>query len=97
MRNFILNYNHLTGTIPVELARLEKLAVLSVKFNYLTGSLAREFCDLTSLESLILGSNRFTGTLDLIFQNVNNMTKLSQLDFSGKNILRYHIVTFTCV
>ena len=63
-----------TGTLPTELGRLQKLGAISVSGNDMSGTIPSELGNLLLLRQLSLDNNRFHG---LIPTELNNLTNLS--------------------
>lgn len=58
-----LGYNQLTGSIPPQLGKLNKLAVLALQSNQLTGAIPATLGDLTQLARLDLSFNSLFGSI----------------------------------
>ena len=71
-----LNWNTLTGTIPVELGQLTKLTTLNLYKNALTGAIPVELGQLTNLTGLSLGNNALTGAIPVELARLTNLTGL---------------------
>ena len=71
-----LNWNDLSGEIPVDLADLRSLATLKLGSNTLTGTIPTELGGLTKLESLSLGGNEITGRIPAELGNLTNLVSL---------------------
>lgn len=74
----------LTGTIPTELGRLQKVDVIDISDNILTGNVPASLFNLQTLRVLRLSGNELSGTLS---PRIGNATRLVELDF-GENELR---------
>jgi hypothetical protein len=72
-----LDYNQLTGSIPVELGNLTNLIELSLSVNQLTGSIPSELGNLTNLQRLDLYSNQLSGSIPSELGNLTNLTSLN--------------------
>jgi len=68
--------NRLTGAIPPELGRLERLAQLDMSRNALTGPIPPEFGELAELRLLWLSDNRLSGKIP---PQLGRLGKLTQL------------------
>ena len=75
-----LYQNHLTGTIPPELAGLPSLKQLHLTGNGLSGEIPGELGGLTQLEQLIAGSNRLSGEIPPELGGLTNLTWLHLSD-----------------
>jgi Clostripain family/Leucine Rich repeats (2 copies) len=71
-----LNWNHLQGSIPVELAMLTRLQILSLSGNELSGSIPPALGMLTNLRTLNLAENQLVGELPPALGNLVNLTVL---------------------
>ena len=58
-----LSNSGLTGTIPPEIANLNKLTHLDLSGNQLSGSLPSEMADMTNLNYLDLSNNQLSGAI----------------------------------
>ena len=63
MKHLRLNHNEFEGSLPTQLARLDKLEWLALHHNRLTGELPAELLNGLGLKYLELHSNEFQGTL----------------------------------
>lgn len=61
----ILARNNITGTIPVDIAKLTELEHVDLSFNRLSGSLPKELTNLTSLVTFNVSHNELEGELPL--------------------------------
>ena len=75
-----LYQNHLTGTIPPELAGLPSLKQLHLSGNGLSGEIPGELGDLTQLEQLIASSNRLSGEIPPELGDLGSLTWLHLSD-----------------
>ncbi len=75
----LLDENGLTGAIPAELIRLERLRSLSLAGNQLTGSLPPEIGRLDGLVHLVFAGNRLTGSIPA---GIGRLTMLEVLEVS---------------
>ena len=75
-----LYQNHLTGTIPPELAGLPSLKQLHLSGNGLSGEIPGELGVLTQLEQLIASSNRLSGEIPPELGDLGNLTRLHLSD-----------------
>lgn len=71
--------NNLSGSIPLELARLPQLRTLSLEGNAISGPIPPEIGNLAHLTSLQLGFNELSGGIPA---EVGNLENLSHLDLS---------------
>ncbi|MDE2728496.1 MAG: Ig-like domain-containing protein, partial [Gemmatimonadota bacterium] len=78
----LLDRNGLTGAMPAELVRLEKLRSLSLLGNQLTGSIPPEIGHLTNLEFLEVSYNRLTGSIP---PEIGRLVRLRTLGARGNN------------
>ena len=76
VKNINLYYNHLTGSIPVEIGNFTNLQRLELNSNQLTGSIPASIGNLTSLQYLRLTWNQLTGSIPAA---IGNLTKLQDL------------------
>ncbi|XP_058765151.1 leucine-rich repeat receptor-like serine/threonine-protein kinase BAM1 [Vicia villosa] len=70
-------YCGLTGEVPAELGKLQKLDTLFLQVNALSGSLTPELGNLKSLKSMDLSNNGFTGEVPVSFAELKNLTLLN--------------------
>ena len=75
-----LYQNHLTGTIPPELAGLPSLKQLHLSGNGLSGEIPGELGGLTQLEQLIASSNRLSGEMPPELGDLGSLTWLHLSD-----------------
>ena len=75
-----LYQNHLTGTIPPELAGLPSLKQLHLSGNGLNGEIPGELGGLTQLEQLIASSNRLSGEIPPELGDLGSLTWLHLSD-----------------
>ena len=78
-----LNYNGLTGPIPVELGSLSNLERLGLGSNQLTGTIPPELGRLSGLEWLYLDDNLLTGTIP---PELGRLSGLERLDFARNRL-----------
>ena len=78
----LLERNGLTGTIPSELFRLERLRSLSLARNQLTGSIPPEVGRLAGLEVLEVSYNRLAGSIP---PEIGRLARLRVLGARGNN------------
>ena len=71
-----LQENNLTGPIPSEIARLDKLERLDLGTNRLTGPIPSDLVELGNLTYLYLGWNRLTGPVPSELIQLDNLTFL---------------------
>lgn len=80
-----VRFSKLSGTIPKELGKLKKLAVLGLSSHHLRGGIPMELGDLTKLGSLNISGNELTGfvrkelgkpsSMEIIFSRINLVGK----------------------
>lgn len=75
--------NGLSGTIPLELARLSELRTLDLERNSLSGSIPPELGELANLTSLRLGINDLHGPIPV---ELGNLQELTYLDLSFNSL-----------
>ncbi|GLJ50174.1 hypothetical protein SUGI_1067590 [Cryptomeria japonica] len=75
--------NLLSGNIPPEFGKLQKLRYLSLAVNNLSGSIPKEVGQLSSLESLYLYVNHFSGSIP---SELGNLSRLHEMHL-GNNYL----------
>ncbi|MCY4128634.1 MAG: hypothetical protein OXG15_05245 [Gammaproteobacteria bacterium] len=78
-----INANGLSGTIPLELARLTELKTLDLEWNFLSGSIPPELGEMTNLTSLNLGFNDLQGSIPV---ELGNLTELAYLELSFNSL-----------
>ena len=71
--------NNLSGSIPLELARLSQLHTLNLEGNALSGTIPPELGNLNHLTSIRLGFNQLSGNLP---PEIGSLENLSSLDLS---------------
>ncbi|MBN1997898.1 T9SS type A sorting domain-containing protein [candidate division KSB1 bacterium] len=71
-----LYYNRLTGTIPTEIGKLEKLEYLNLHSNALEGTIPEKIANLTALTSFSLHRNQLTGTIPAGIWNLTSLETL---------------------
>ncbi len=76
----ILDWNHLQGTIPSEIANLLQLQILRLDGNWLSGSIPKALGKLTNLEQLFLYRNQLTGSIPPELGNLVNLNYLMLFD-----------------
>ena len=75
-----IGQNNLSGSIPSELAQLEKLTTIDFLTNSLTGTVPEELFTYTDMTYLNLGYNDLEGTISTKF---GDLTKLSKFCLYG--------------
>lgn len=83
VRDIILEYNNLTGTIPPEIGNLTYLRQINVGGNRLTGSIPSEIGKLKHLERAIFNVNELSGRLPV---ELAECDKLHTFDILGNKI-----------
>ena len=68
--------NQLSGPIPLEFGRLNRLGVLDLSFNQLSGPIPGDLGNLTNLTDLWLGNNRLSGPIPPELGNLANLVHL---------------------
>ncbi|BBG94398.1 NSP-interacting kinase 2 [Prunus dulcis] len=90
--------NHITGSIPTELGKLQKLQTLDLSSNLFNGQIPSTLSHLKSLQYLRLNNNSLSGAIPSSFAN---MTQLAFLDMSFNNLSgpvpRFPAKTFNAV
>ena len=71
-----LVHHFLTGTLPPQLASLDRLEVLDLRFNSLTGGIPHVLSRLKQLEVLGLGDNRLAGSIPPELGKLSDLTTL---------------------
>ena len=66
----------LSGTIPVQLADLDKLTKLDLSYNNLSGRIPSELGRLSELTKLDLGHNQLSGPIPTTLGNLENLVEL---------------------
>ncbi len=74
--SLVLDFNGLTGPIPVELGSLVDLQVLDLRGNRLAGRLPMSLGNLVRLRWLVLSHNEFTGPIPAELANLVNLRTL---------------------
>ena len=78
-----LTYQRLSGTIPAQLAGLDKLEDLQLSHNALTGPIPAELGSLSELDVLYLRSNQLTGAIP---PELGNLAKLRFLGLNNNRL-----------
>ena len=68
-----LSNNNLAGTIPPQIANLDKLEKLYISNNSITGSIPSEIGNLPALQNLIIYNNLLTGAIPSSIGNLTNL------------------------
>ncbi|GMI71446.1 inflorescence meristem receptor-like kinase 2 [Hibiscus trionum] len=81
-----LDYNFLTGTIPVSLSKLSLLQQVSLSHNQISGTIPDEIGTLSKLHLLDLSNNSINGSFPFSFSNLSSLVSLNLGDnrLSGK-------------
>ncbi|CAJ1959545.1 unnamed protein product [Cylindrotheca closterium] len=83
MKDIHLDYNHLNGTIGLQLEFMTELRTLSMPYNELTGSLPATIGFANKLRYIKLGGNRLTGSFPA---SIANLTKLETIHVSRNRL-----------
>ncbi|XP_061342687.1 receptor-like protein 51 [Gastrolobium bilobum] len=75
--------NHLKGTIPTSITRLDGLEILNLSSNALGGEIPASFGDLVSLKNLSLASNSFSGSIP---DSISALSGLVHMDLSSNQL-----------
>lgn len=78
-----LEKNELSGTIPVELARLSHLKVLSLSQNKLEGTIPKELGSIVDLSKLYLYENQLSGSIPV---ELSHLSQLQELRLDNNNL-----------
>lgn len=78
-----LSENALTGPLPPEISRLQRLKLLDVHTNSLSGELPKEITKLNELEYVDLSDNKFAGMIPDMAQSGLKQFNISKNDLSG--------------
>ncbi|KAE8723948.1 leucine-rich repeat receptor-like protein kinase IMK2 [Hibiscus syriacus] len=81
-----LDYNFLTGTIPVSLSKLSLLQQVSLSHNQISGTIPDQIGTLSKLQLLDLSNNSINGSFPFSFSNLSSLVSLNLGDnrLSGK-------------
>jgi hypothetical protein len=77
IRQILLRYRDLTGSLPSELGNIISLAVFGVEDNTLSGTIPTELGKLVNLKSIYMNDNSFEGPIPAEFGNLVNLTQLA--------------------
>ena len=77
VRELVLAYNGLSGSIPPELGSLTALETLGLEGNRLTGQIPGELGSLTNLRQLNVYSNRLTGSIPAELGNLGSVLHIA--------------------
>jgi hypothetical protein len=77
IRELMLRYRHLTGSIPTDLGNLESLLELGLDGNSLESTIPTELGKLVELKAMYLNNNYFVGHIPPEFGNLANLTQLA--------------------
>ncbi|XP_074333850.1 uncharacterized protein LOC141671475 isoform X2 [Apium graveolens] len=83
MERLYLNKNHIYGSIPREIGKLENMKVLSLFDNLLTGTIPESIGKLSKLGALDLQKNNISGVIPTA---ISNISQLSDLYFSNNKL-----------
>jgi Leucine-rich repeat (LRR) protein len=85
VKQIVWPQQNLAGTIPQDIALLERLQYLDLAENQLTGSIPESLYDMTNLQSLFLHDNMLVGTIGTSLSQLTNLEKvfLGQNAFTG--------------
>lgn len=78
-----LDNNHLTGPIPSELGKCQKLALLNLAQNKLSGAIPVELGNISNLQVLSLQFNNLVGEIP---SNISQWNRLQRLNVSGNSL-----------
>jgi len=78
-----MSINSISGTLPTELGRLEKLAVLVLSSNHLSGTLPSEMGRLTNLQKFVVDDNPISGSLPT---ELGLLTQLEKIAFTNTHL-----------
>ena len=78
MKDIHLDYNHLNGTISLQLEFMKELRTLSLPYNDLTGTLPPTIGFANKLRYIKLGGNQLTGSLPAAVANLTKLGKFSK-------------------
>ncbi|XVE97152.1 hypothetical protein REPUB_Repub02eG0286500 [Reevesia pubescens] len=73
----ILDYNSLTGAIPVSLSKMSLLEQISLSHNQISGTIPDELGKLSTLQMLDLSSNAINGSFPSSFSNLSSLVSLN--------------------
>jgi Leucine-rich repeat (LRR) protein len=82
LRQLVMGWNSLSGTIPPTIGKLSGLYRLSLQNNNLTGTIEEWVGKMTNLQFLTLQSNNFIGTIP---PSIGNLTQLIDIFSVAKN------------
>lgn len=77
MTGINLSWNELTGEIPSEIGKLQKVRALNLSHNYLSGSILESFFNLKMIESLDLSHNKLSGLISPSLSELNFLTNFN--------------------
>ncbi|XP_020185893.1 uncharacterized protein [Aegilops tauschii subsp. strangulata] len=69
--------NNLTGIIPVSLANIKTLTMISCAYNHIKGNIPSEFANLSSLQYLYAGVNQLAGRFPQAILNISSLVGLN--------------------
>ncbi|KAG6397895.1 hypothetical protein SASPL_139345 [Salvia splendens] len=72
-----LDYNNITGTIPVEIGQLKFIIALDLSYNNFSGNIPDTISSLTNLEKLDLSGNLLSGEIPPSLQNLHFLSFFS--------------------
>jgi len=76
----VVDDNNLVGTLPSELATVEKLEFLSLRDNDMEGTLPPDWKDLTDLQEILLSDNVLNGTIPVEWKSLGKLKRLELQD-----------------
>ncbi|RZC94264.1 hypothetical protein C5167_026965, partial [Papaver somniferum] len=76
--------NHISGTIPQDIGRLQSLVDLGMSTNNFSGPIPISLCDLSHLNTLYLHRNQLSGSIP---QNIGRLRSLTDLQLSTNNLI----------
>ncbi|KAH6821828.1 Leucine-rich receptor-like protein kinase family protein [Perilla frutescens var. hirtella] len=72
-----LDYNNISGTIPVEIGQLKFIIALDLSYNNFSGNIPDTISNLTNLEKLDLSGNDLSGEIPVSLQNLHFLSFFS--------------------
>ncbi|XP_016553738.2 probable leucine-rich repeat receptor-like protein kinase At1g35710 [Capsicum annuum] len=75
-----MEYNQITGSVPISLLNISSLQILSLSMNNLSGFLPREIGNLTKMQHLWISGNKLIGEIP---KEISNLVELELLDLGN--------------